>query len=87
MVMETETFIIKRIEWRLQKSNEGTTNRIATPYNAGIKWMEVKCKNCQHEWKAKDSYEIGCIYEIANQVIFDCPRCSKSHRIRREQLD
>ncbi|MGB7933316.1 MAG: hypothetical protein WCH04_14010 [Gammaproteobacteria bacterium] len=87
MAMETATLIIKRIEWRYLKSNEVTSNRMAALNKADIKWMDVRCKNCNHEWKAKDSYEIGCFYEVANEVILDCPQCGTIHRIPREQLD
>jgi len=54
---------------------------------SGIKWMEVRCKNCNHEWKAKDDYEVGGFYEVANEVILDCPQCGTSHKIQRGQLD
>jgi len=87
MGMETTTLIINGIEWRHLKSNEAASNRMAAPNKSGIKWMEVRCKNCNHEWKAKDSYEIGCFYEVANEVILECPRCGTAHRIQREQLD
>ena len=87
MGMETATLIINRIEWRYLKSNEVVSNRMAAPNKSGIKWMEVRCKNCNHEWKAKDGYEVGGFYEMANEVILDCPRCDTAHRIQREQLD
>jgi len=87
MGMETATLIINRIEWRYLKSNEVASNRMAAPNKPCIKRMEVKCKNCSHEWKSRDSYEVGGFYEMANEVILDCPRCSTTHRIRREQLD
>ena len=54
---------------------------------SGIKWMEVHCKNCNHEWKTKDTYDIGSFYEVANEVILDCPQCGTTHRIPLEQLD
>jgi len=91
MGMETATLIINRVEWRYLKPNEIGSNRMAAPNKSGIKWMEVRCKNCNHEWKAKDIYEVGGFYEVANEVanevILDCPRCGTAHRIPREQFD
>ena len=87
MGMETATLVIKRIEWRYLKQDEAASNRMPGPMKSCIKWMEVRCKNCNHEWKAKNSYEVGGFYEVANEVILDCPQCGTSHKIQRRQLD
>jgi len=59
MGMETATLISNRIEWRCLKPDGVASNRMPAPMKAGIKWMEVRCKNCNQGWKAKDSYEVG----------------------------
>jgi hypothetical protein len=84
-VKETVSLVIEQIEWQYRKSTDAPHQQ--TLMNTGIKWMEVRCKNCNHEWKAKDSYEVGGFYEMANEVILDCPQCGTSHKIQRGQLD
>ena len=84
---ETKSLIIEQIEWQYQKSTEATSTRQPARNKTGIKWMKVRCKNCNHEWKTKDSYEIGSFYEVANELILDCPRCSTTHTIQRKVLD
>ena len=82
---ETESLIIERIEWQYRKSSDASHQQ--TLANTVIKWMKVRCKNCNHQWKAKDSYEVGCFYEVANEVILDCPRCGTTHRIALEHFN
>jgi RNase P subunit RPR2 len=85
IVKETKSLIIEQIEWQYQKSTDSHSQQALM--KSRIKWMKVRCKNCNHKWKAKDSYEIGSFYEVANDVILDCPQCGATHRIPEEQLD
>ena len=85
IVKETKSLLIEHIEWQYRKSSDASHQQ--TLVNTGIKWMKVRCKNCNHEWKAKDTYDIGGIYEMYDEVILDCPQCGTTHRIHRQQLD
>ena len=58
MGMETASLIINRIDWRYLKPNEVTSHGMAAPIKSSIKWMEVKCKNCQHEWKTYEGDQV-----------------------------
>ena len=59
MGMETATLIINQIEWQYQKSNEPTPDRQPSLKKVGIKSMEVKCKNCGHQWSTRKGYKSG----------------------------
>jgi ribosomal protein S27E len=87
MAMETATLIINRIDWRYLKPNEVTSHGMAAPIKSSIKWMEVKCKNCQHEWKSYEGNQVGCFQDVDSEMDIDCPRCSTTHKIPRARLD
>ena len=86
MAKETETLVIKWVDWQYKKPTEITPHRQGALVLSGIRLMELRCKNCNHEWKAKEGYDVGCFREVAGEVILDCSSCSTTHRIPRERF-
>jgi ssDNA-binding Zn-finger/Zn-ribbon topoisomerase 1 len=87
MGTETATLIIKRVEWQYQKSTVSATDRQQSLKKVGIKSMEVKCKNCGHEWNTRKGYKSGDFNLEIGTAVVDCPICRTTHTVTSKELN
>lgn len=84
--VETEKFIITKIEYKYVQSNE-LTNKPKPPKRVGVKSLISKCKSCGHSWHAS-AYGSGKLEQTLGHVGIECPNlaCGNFERVRTKVL-
>jgi hypothetical protein len=83
---EKPGFTVSSVEWRYQASKAlGAGLQPRPPIRSGVEAMDVICKSCQHDWKAR-RVGVGSFLPNVDYVHLKCPECGQEADLPNSEL-